>query len=816
MTKKISSQKSTKRLICPTEISSMLQLNSTWRGAGRFALAVLMLAAAAVSAGATEETITVPATCKDGLDNDGDNFIDNFDEDCDPLADPGFEAYTSCPNAAGQFGTLLPDWELVSGTAELFVYPGRDPRYGPACDFRPSTIWGGQLVAAQPESAVDGFAIGGIHNKGKWDQETIIQNLRPPLGRGSNYNFTIFATKLVGAGARTEFNEPEDRALKVYGIRTGAPQPPNSAFVVCDLSTLPGIDYLEATEKVTLSRNWQQIHLSFTATESYDRLVFTVECDSDALNNTYLLIDGLTFGLDGAPPNLSVSIDNGVTSYTPGGTAAYTIVVRNIGSGNAEKVSVDNILPPGMTVAASGLSCVASGPTGFASCGNFARTASGITVSEAKIKADRSGRSFLTYTVPVVLSAQVSDYGGTFPATLANTVRVADVLEPATTGVRADNSATDTDRSSNGTPVSQLPPSCPPPNSWGEVHISTPDRLGYDFQDAGEYLFVASSDGTAVIQARLERWPSNRLLSINTAMAVNVNGDHVGVYVKRSPGLYVNGQPGELTTTTSPLLLPNGGKVHLLNAPSGPQYIVEWPNGMLACAKLFATAANAMDIGMSKPTSVSTTTLKGFMGNLNGLATDDYHVRDGDTLTPGNGLGFKDLYCKFGDSWRITATESLFDYEPGSDSSTFNSNRLCSLNQSFTVNDLSAADRAKGQQACAAAGVTDSKLLNACILDVGATGDPAFAQSAVAAGTNSGPTVAGAIEAAGGNKRCNTYSIVAVAQNMANLSSGCGYVGGNWTSDLGAHYRWCAVQQSQSLPDSEIEKRRLALAQCSR
>jgi hypothetical protein len=266
-----------------------------------------------------------------------------------------------------------------------------------------------------------------------------------------------------------------------------------------------------------------------------------------------------------------------------------------------------------------------------------------------------------------------------------------------------------------------LPPDSTPPNASGDVHVRTPDGLAYDFQGAGEYLFVAAADSSVVVQVRMEPWGSS-LASVNTAVVMNVDGDRVGVYVGRSPELYVNGQPTEMAGGTVDLV--NGGRIwRQLDASSRTDYVVEWPNGFVASAKL---RSGYMDVGVSKPEGLQVS-FAGLVGNLNSQAADDIRTRDGVTL--GFPVLFDELYRSFGDSWRISASESLFDYEPGTSTETFQLYDF-PVRQVSTVDfDQAIVDAAR--QSCEAAGIQDPTLLDDCILDLAVTGQQEFVESAV-------------------------------------------------------------------------------------
>jgi hypothetical protein len=89
---------------------------------------------------------------------------------------------------------------------------------------------------------------------------------------------------------------------------------------------------------------------------------------------------------------------------------------------------------------------------------------------------------------------------------------------------------------------------------------------------------------------------------------------------------------------------------------------------------------------------------------------------------------FDQLHRTFGDSWRISQAESLFDYASGENTEKFTDRSFPERER--TVNDLTENQREQGRAACRLAGVTDPALLDQCILDVAITGQPSFAVNA--------------------------------------------------------------------------------------
>ena len=82
------------------------------------------------------------------------------------------------------------------------------------------------------------------------------------------------------------------------------------------------------------------------------------------------------------------------------------------------------------------------------------------------------------------------------------------------------------------------------------------------------------------------------------------------------------------------------------------------------------------------------------------------------------------LYTQFGDSWRISQSESLFDYRPGESTATF-------TNLAVPYHLVSAGTLAASAQLQPSVSAVHSacspQLLDDCILDVGETGNPQYA-----------------------------------------------------------------------------------------
>jgi hypothetical protein len=259
--------------------------------------------------------------------------------------------------------------------------------------------------------------------------------------------------------------------------------------------------------------------------------------------------------------------------------------------------------------------------------------------------------------------------------------------------------------------------SCPrgEADGWGDPHLVTFDRLAYDFQAAGEFVLVRSLEGDLEVQIRTEPWRSSRHVTVITAAALDVGGDRVEVGLQRLPALHVNGSP--LVPGAGPVLLPGGGTIELQQGA----YRVLWPDGSQVRVTPRAGYLN-LKVQLSGERREA---VEGLLGDFDGVRENDLTSRAGQVL--GIRPTARELYAEYGESWRILAGESLFDYEEGESTETFTDRGFPA--GLVTAASLTPEARRLAETACS--GVNDPHLREACILDVGLTGEPSFAESAV-------------------------------------------------------------------------------------
>jgi hypothetical protein len=252
----------------------------------------------------------------------------------------------------------------------------------------------------------------------------------------------------------------------------------------------------------------------------------------------------------------------------------------------------------------------------------------------------------------------------------------------------------------------------------GDPHLKTFDDRPYDFQMVGEFVLTQAPGGDLAVQGRTSPLNGIRTVSLFSAVAAKVAGDRVGLYrVPAGLTIHIGGSAADVPVGVRKL--PRGGEVE----PFGSGEVeVRWPDG--SALEVAAVGAASLRVTLHLA-DARRGKVEGIFGNFDGRREGDRVIRGGAAIeeTP----SFETLYRRFGDSWRVRQDESLFDYAPGQSTETF-------TDRTFPDKPVAAKDlpnRATAEAICRRAGVSDPTALEDCILDVGLTGEVAFARDAV-------------------------------------------------------------------------------------
>ncbi|NER98781.1 MAG: hypothetical protein F6J86_33990 [Symploca sp. SIO1B1] len=273
-----------------------------------------------------------------------------------------------------------------------------------------------------------------------------------------------------------------------------------------------------------------------------------------------------------------------------------------------------------------------------------------------------------------------------------------------------------------------------PPNkrgvSWGDPHIETFDGKNYEFQTLGEFVLVESNSGDLQIQVRQERFnnTSNRV-SVNTAVATLVDGTNVGFYLGQNQSLEIDG----IDTSLSNGSFLTVGNSHITRVGNTFTIIYAGDDGIVTNEddRLEVTLYNnhiTTEVFLSREREGS---VQGILGNGDMDPTNDFALRNGTVLS--DQLSLDEIYGEYADSWRISQQESLFNYDPGEDTSTFT--ELDFPNQTIplpiTVNNLDNLGFTEDQLMNAEnvardAGIPEGPMFDAAVLDFLITNDDSF------------------------------------------------------------------------------------------
>jgi len=284
------------------------------------------------------------------------------------------------------------------------------------------------------------------------------------------------------------------------------------------------------------------------------------------------------------------------------------------------------------------------------------------------------------------------------------------------------------------------------PVSYADPHLITLDGLTYSLHAVGEFVLAQSELGNFIVQARQRQTGQsnasvglllspqvNSNVSVNSGFAFKVGNDVVAVAFNASDDLqvFVN---KEDRTQQGDITLPDGGQLNVAT----DTITINWQDGSKAVIYIYSSFLNlslfVADVHKGK--------LSGLLGNYDGDTNNDMRTSLGVDIstTPQT----DQFYGSFTEGWRVTDETSLFVYSGNETTASFTDRLLPGLR--FTAEELNASDRATAIVICDNAGVTDVRLRDHCILDVGATDDVEFADAIMQVQNDLGDRAASIVE----------------------------------------------------------------------
>jgi von Willebrand factor type D domain len=255
--------------------------------------------------------------------------------------------------------------------------------------------------------------------------------------------------------------------------------------------------------------------------------------------------------------------------------------------------------------------------------------------------------------------------------------------------------------------------------TFGDPHLLDFDRSEFDFQQAGEFTLLKSTQDDFQIQVRQQPL-GECCVAFNTAVVMRVGSKTIEVDPFRAAekmAVYVN----KVRLHASGVRLGDAGRLSLSlqhGAPGATVSLRDGSNvevqcGYEVCETVVAIAGHRLGH------------VEGLLGNSGVPASAEFVGPTGEHYPQSEILGettshLRVRYRKFGASWRITQRESLFRYARGKSTRSYTVRDF--PHKQLTLATLTRAEKAAAEKACRAAGITNPQVLSGCVLDVGATG----------------------------------------------------------------------------------------------
>ena len=343
------------------------------------------------------------------------------------------------------------------------------------------------------------------------------------------------------------------------------------------------------------------------------------------------------------------------------------------------------------------------------------------------------GHGTLSGTAPALVYTPAADYYGpdqfqfvasdgtlnSDPATVA--ITVTEVNDPPVLGPD-----TFTLKYAGALPNVPPAPGCGIPCGviYGDPHLMSYDQTLFDAQAVGEVIATKSTTDDFEIQARFAPVPRQRIVSIAVAVAMRVAGHRVAMYRTTAAKGYTFGSTASRRQSPPrPRRCPAAER----SAPTA-RTTARSSCGRTApsrssrrSASIPSTIGSSSRSGSRRAASVD---VVGMLGDADRNKTNDLVTRGGHPITFPD-PPFATFYGTYVNSWRVIMAETLFDYDAGQTTDTFTD--LTFPDAPATPQTLPAGALSKATTLCAQFGLAAGAATNACLVDVGITGDADFA-----------------------------------------------------------------------------------------
>ncbi|KAK2167507.1 hypothetical protein NP493_1273g01022 [Ridgeia piscesae] len=266
----------------------------------------------------------------------------------------------------------------------------------------------------------------------------------------------------------------------------------------------------------------------------------------------------------------------------------------------------------------------------------------------------------------------------------------------------------------------------PPFLAWffGDPHIHTLDNFEYTFNGLGEYSLIETTGGNFTLQGRTAKATNDKGTETNATIfsafaAKDVDSDRVYVAMNdKSDALVIFVEEDEQTSWFANAKLE--AEVDFENV----SLIKDADSTVSASFKSGFTITVALNesqlsITVAAPDNFLNDT-KGLLGVFNKDPSDDLTPADGSAPLATNATE-KTIFYKFGETWRINMTSSLFYYPQSTDYNTFNIINFTPLFYEEVVGKMTPEEKAEAKKTCG-----ENK---ECIFDLAVTGNAKAAAS---------------------------------------------------------------------------------------